>query len=113
MPRGTVSQFNERGNYGFITVDEPDDTDAEGSDEHEDKDEDVFFHMADVGGGDLDEGQPVAFEIEQAEKGPRASNLTRLDENGDPVEAEPEGSRDDEDVRVDEEGNEWVSIHDM
>ena len=41
-------------------------------------DEDVFFHMEDVGGPDLEEGQEVEFEIEQAEKGPRATNLERL-----------------------------------
>ena len=109
MIRGTVSTFNERGSYGFITVNET--TDADDEDEKED-DDDVFFHMADVSGPDLDEGQNVAFEIEQADKGPRATNLTRLDENGDPVELEQPGRRDDG-VTVDEDGNEWVSIHDM
>jgi CspA family cold shock protein len=34
--------------------------------------------MEDVGGDDLEEGQEVEFEIEQAPKGPRATNLTRL-----------------------------------
>jgi CspA family cold shock protein len=34
--------------------------------------------MEDVGGPDLEEGQEVEFEIEQADKGPRAINLTRL-----------------------------------
>ena len=107
MPRGTVSNFNERGNYGFITVDEAADTD----DEDEGVD-DVFFHMADVSGPDLAEGQDVEFDIEQSDKGPRANNLTRLDEDGEPVEFEQQGMRND-DVLVDEDGNEWVSIHDM
>ena len=64
MASGTVAFFNERKGYGFI--------------ESDDADEDVFFHMEDVGGPDLEEGQEVEFEIEQAEKGPRATNLTRL-----------------------------------
>jgi CspA family cold shock protein len=64
MAEGTVDFFNETGGYGFI------DTEA--------ADEDVFFHMEDIGGPDLEEGQDVEFEIEQADKGPRAKNLTRL-----------------------------------
>ncbi len=31
--------------------------------------------MEDVGGPDLEEGQEVEFDIEQADKGPRATNL--------------------------------------
>jgi CspA family cold shock protein len=34
--------------------------------------------MEDVGGPDLEEGQEVEFDIEQADKGPRAKNLQRL-----------------------------------
>ena len=64
MPSGTVDFFNDSGGYGFI------DTDA--------SDEDVFFHMEDIGGPDLEEGQEVEFEIVEADKGPRAKNLTRL-----------------------------------
>ncbi|MDZ7850846.1 MAG: cold-shock protein [Halodesulfurarchaeum sp.] len=64
MATGTVAFFNERKGYGFIESDE--------------SEEDVFFHMEDVGGPDLEEGQEVEFEIEQADKGPRATNLTRL-----------------------------------
>ncbi|MFB6109480.1 MAG: cold-shock protein [Halodesulfurarchaeum sp.] len=64
MATGTVAFFNERKGYGFIESDE--------------SEEDVFFHMEDVGGPDLEEGQEVEFEIEQADKGPRAKNLTRL-----------------------------------
>ena len=64
MAKGKVDFFNDTGGYGFI--------------ETEDSDEDVFFHMEDVGGPDLEEGQEVEFEIEQADKGPRAKNLKRL-----------------------------------
>jgi CspA family cold shock protein len=64
MAKGTVDFFNDTGGYGFIDT--------------EDEDEDVFFHMEDVGGPDLEEGQEVEFDIEQADKGPRATNVTRL-----------------------------------
>jgi len=64
MAEGTVDFFNDTGGYGFI--------------ETEDADEDVFFHMEDVGGPDLEEGQEVEVDIVEAQKGPRAENLTRL-----------------------------------
>ncbi len=64
MANGTVDFFNDTGGYGFIST--------------EDADEDVFFHMEDIGGPDLEEGQEVEFDIEQADKGPRATNLERL-----------------------------------
>jgi CspA family cold shock protein len=64
MPEGTVAFFHDRKGYGFIETDETD--------------EDVFFHMEDVGGPDLEEGHAVSFEIEDAEKGPRARELERL-----------------------------------
>ena len=63
MPTGTVAFFNDTGGYGFI--------------ETEDSDDDVFFHMEDVGGPDLEEGQEVEFDIESSPKGPRAANLVR------------------------------------
>jgi CspA family cold shock protein len=64
MAEGTVDFFNDTGGYGFIDTEEAD--------------EDVFFHMEDIGGPDLEEGQDVEFEIEDAPKGPRATNVTRL-----------------------------------
>ena len=64
MAKGTVAFFNDSGGYGFI--------------ETEDSDDDVFFHMEDIGGPDLEEGTEVEFEIEQADKGPRAKNVQRL-----------------------------------
>ncbi|PSQ15253.1 cold-shock protein [Halobacteriales archaeon QS_8_69_26] len=63
MSKGTVDFFNNTGGYGFIST--------------EDSDDDVFFHMEDVGGADLTEGEDVEFDIEQAPKGPRAKNLVR------------------------------------
>jgi CspA family cold shock protein len=64
MATGTVEFFHDRKGYGFI--------------ETEDADDDVFFHMEDVGGPDLEEGQDVEFDIEEADQGPRAVNLQRL-----------------------------------
>jgi CspA family cold shock protein len=64
MATGTVEFFHDRKGYGFI--------------ETEDADDDVFFHMEDVGGPDLEEGQEVEFEIEEADQGPRAVDLQRL-----------------------------------
>ena len=63
MANGTVDFFNDTGGYGFISTD--------------DSDDDVFFHMEDVGGPDLEEGQDIDFDIEDAPKGPRASNVVR------------------------------------
>ncbi|AXR78872.1 cold shock protein [Natrarchaeobaculum sulfurireducens] len=64
MANGKVDFFNDTGGYGFIDTD--------------DADEDVFFHMEDVGGEDLTEGTEIEFDIEQAPKGPRAKNVVRL-----------------------------------
>ena len=63
MVNGTVDFFNNTGGYGFISTD--------------DSDDDVFFHMEDVGGPDLEEGTDIEFDIEQAPKGPRATNIVR------------------------------------
>jgi CspA family cold shock protein len=63
MANGKVDFFNDTGGYGFIST--------------EDADEDVFFHMEDVGGPDLEEGQDIDFDIEDAPKGPRATNVVR------------------------------------
>ncbi|GAB6879468.1 cold shock domain-containing protein [Halorubrum gandharaense] len=63
MAEGEVDFFNDTGGYGFISTD--------------DADEDVFFHMEDVGGPDLEEGEQIEFEIESSPKGPRAANVVR------------------------------------
>ena len=67
MAHGKVDFFNDTGGYGFISTDDGD----------LDDDEDVFFHMEDVGGEDLTEGTEVEFDIESSPKGPRASNVVR------------------------------------
>jgi CspA family cold shock protein len=63
---GVVDFFNDTGGYGWIS--------------NEALDEDVFFHMADIGGPDLAEGQQVLFEYEESEKGPRATDAKRVDD---------------------------------
>jgi len=63
MSTGTVAFFHDRKGYGFIETD--------------DSDDDVFVHMDDVSGPDLEEGESVEFEIDNAPKGPRATNVVR------------------------------------
>jgi CspA family cold shock protein len=62
--KGTVDFFNDTGGYGFIKTDT-----------HE---EDVFYHMEDIGGPDIQEGQQLRFNITEAEEGPRATDVERL-----------------------------------
>lgn len=61
MATGTIKTKTDKG-FGFISV--------EGSD-------DVFFHHSACGGQyeSMQIGQAVSFEIEQGEKGPKASNV--------------------------------------
>lgn len=65
MPTGTVKWFNETKGFGFITSDEG---------------EDVFVHFSaiqDEGFKTLAEGQKVAFDIVEGDKGLKASNVTK------------------------------------
>jgi CspA family cold shock protein len=64
MTNGSIEFFDDTGGSRFISTD--------------DFDDDVSFHMEDVGGPDLEEGQNVEFSIESSPKGPRAANLTCL-----------------------------------
>ncbi len=64
MANGTVKWFNDRKGFGFI--------------EQEDG-PDVFVHFSEIkaeGFKSLNEGDQVAFEIEQGNKGPAAVNVT-------------------------------------
>lgn len=63
MPTGTIKKKTEKG-FGFIA--------------QTDGGADVFFHISSLVGitfDELREGQAVTFDIENGEKGPKASNV--------------------------------------
>ncbi|MFB6282626.1 MAG: cold-shock protein [Halobacteria archaeon] len=64
MANGKVDFFHDSNGYGFISTDDADD--------------DVFFHIEDIDGDDVEEGTELEFDIEQAPKGPRATNIARV-----------------------------------
>ena len=66
MKQGTVKWFNAEKGFGFIEV--------EGEN-------DVFVHFSAIQGEgfkSLDEGQAVEFEVEEGNRGPQATNVTKL-----------------------------------
>ncbi|MDU4892342.1 MAG: cold-shock protein [Clostridium sp.] len=66
MEVGTVKWFNSEKGFGFLSV--------EGR-------EDVFIHFSAIQGDGyktLEEGQKVQFEIVDGDRGPQASNVTKL-----------------------------------
>jgi CspA family cold shock protein len=66
MTNGTVKWFNSEKGFGFITVDGGND---------------VFVHYTAIecdGFKTLEEGQAVQFNITDGQKGPQASNVTKL-----------------------------------
>jgi cold shock protein len=74
---GTVKWFNPEKGFGFITRDSGE--------------KDVFVHHSAIQTGGfrtLNEGERVEFEVVQADKGPAAENVTRLDA---PAEGSQEG----------------------
>lgn len=63
--KGTVKTVLVDKNFGFITP--------------EDGSKDIFFHASALNGVDFSQikiGDTVNFEVEQSEKGPRATNVT-------------------------------------
>ena len=66
MSKGTVKWFNNQKEYGFIS-------DEQGND--------VFVHYSSInmdGFKSLEEGQAVEFDVVEGEKGPQATNVTKL-----------------------------------
>jgi CspA family cold shock protein len=66
MEKGTVKWFNDSKGFGFITPENG---------------EDVFVHHTAIqadGFKSLSEGDQVEFEVEQGEKGSKASNVVRI-----------------------------------
>ena len=67
MPQGKVKWFSDQKGFGFITPD--------------DGSPDVFVHHSAIqstGFRTLAENDPVEFEIEEGQKGPRAKNVMRI-----------------------------------
>jgi CspA family cold shock protein len=66
MANGTVKWFSDHKGYGFIEQEEG---------------PDVFVHHSGInatGFKSLDDGDSVTFDVEQGEKGPAATNVTKL-----------------------------------
>ena len=66
MTKGTVKWFNSEKGFGFITIDGGND---------------VFVHYSAIecdGFKTLEEGQAVQFNITDGQKGPQASNVSKL-----------------------------------
>lgn len=67
MEKGTVKWFNATKGFGFISTEAG---------------EDVFVHFSAIQGDgfkSLDEGDQVEFETVEGEKGPQATNVTKVE----------------------------------
>lgn len=64
MTTGKVKFFNELKGFGFITPD--------------DGAKDLFVHISEVQAGNLTDGDSVQFEIGEGQKGPCATQVSKL-----------------------------------
>lgn len=64
MTTGKVKFFNELKGFGFITPD--------------DGAKDLFVHISEVQSGNLTDGDSVQFEIGEGQKGPCATQVSKL-----------------------------------
>ena len=64
MPQGIVKWFNSEKGFGFIKP-----SDGGG---------DLFVHHSETKGLNLDDGDPVEFEIGEGQKGPCAVNVKKI-----------------------------------
>jgi len=66
MVQGTVKWFNAEKGFGFIS---------------QENGPDVFAHFSEIqsnGFKSLEDGQKVNFEVEQGQRGPQATNITKI-----------------------------------
>jgi len=64
--KGTVKMFNKEKGFGFITAEDG---------------QDIFFHYSAItmdGYKSAVEGEAVEFDVEQSDRGPRASNVRKV-----------------------------------
>jgi CspA family cold shock protein len=66
MATGKIKWWSSAKGYGFIGPD--------------DGSEDVFLHHSEVPDEDLEQGEPVRYEVEETDKGLSAINVERADE---------------------------------
>ncbi len=67
MQKGIIARLKKDGGFGFIKI--------------EGNEKDLFFHANDlqnVAFDDLNEGDTLEFEVTQGQKGPQASNISRI-----------------------------------
>jgi CspA family cold shock protein len=64
--QGTVDFFHDVKKYGFIQADD------------EDLEDDLFFHITDLEGDEIAEGDEVEFEPAEGERGPKAADVRVL-----------------------------------